>query len=416
MSGTASSIGDLEVRSRAVPPTPSVSRMMSAGPSAQLDQFKDAELLRQGKVNVIALDAVVARLGDRWEHRRAQVHDHVERTLQKHLGAQGYFLRVSDTDFLICQPELGRFSAQAACLRYLREILHHFMGDSAEADNCLHQVTKLDGAEMKAEKVDAGLVEREELVEQAEMASAAKAGADRAKTMDRWSPFVASDGRELRVSCTLEPVFELKNFGRIGFRMARRVLVVGTNEEVPAATVSNLSRSDILRIDLATIARGMDRLQSDNAEERHPSLIVPVSFINLSNQQSRAQIVSLLKEASALVKQGVICEVCDIEGVPQGAMLSAISLIRPFSLFVVGRLSATPPQSAVIAQLKGAGLQALSLECPRDLAEPEFMSWAKATIESAKRVCKSVLVYRTDSARGAGMAGLLGATHASVRN
>jgi hypothetical protein len=194
------------------------------------------------------------------------------------------------------------------------------------------------------------------------------------------------------------------------------VLVVGTNEEVPAATVSNLSRSDILRIDLATIARGMDRLQSDNAEERHPSLIVPVSFINLSNQQSRAQIVSLLKEASALVKQGVICEVCDIEGVPQGAMLSAISLIRPFSLFVVGRLSATPPQSAVIAQLKGAGLQALSLECPRDLAEPEFMSWAKATIESAKRVCKSVLVYRTDSARGAGMAGLLGATHASVRN
>jgi len=416
MSATASSIGDLEVRSRTARESASVRRLMSVGQSSQLEQFNDPALLSEGRVNVIALDAVVARLGERWQQRQAQVHDHVERTLQKHLGTQGYFLRVSDTDFLICQPELGRFSGQAACLRYLREILHHFMGDSAEADECVHQVTKMDGSEMKAQKVDARHVERLEVVEQAEMSKAAQAEAERAKSMDRWSPFVASDGREVRVSCSLEPVFELKNFGRIGFRMARRVLVVGTDEEVPPAAVNNLSRADILRIDLATIARGMDRLRSDNAGERHPSLIVPVSFINLSNQQARAQIVALLKEASALVKQGVICEICDIEGVPQGAMLSAVSLIRPFSLFVVGRLSTTPPLSSVLAQLKGAGLQALSMECPRDLSEPEFMAWSKATIEAAKRICKSVLVYRTDSARGAGMAGLLGATHASVRN
>ena len=40
----------------------------------------------------------------------------------------------------------------------------------------------------------------------------------------RWSPFVASNGQHVRVSCTLEPVFEVKRHTRIGYRLRRRVL------------------------------------------------------------------------------------------------------------------------------------------------------------------------------------------------
>lgn len=414
MSGALSAKDDLEIRERA-PSAAGLNRLVSIDHTAQLQPF-DAALLKEGKVNIVSLDALMMRLGDRWPRHRIQVHDRVEQMLRRNLGAEGYFLRVSDTDYLICQPELGRFSGQAACLRYLREILHRFMGDSAEADECVHQVTKLSGQEITAEKIDARQAEREEAAEQEALAEAARADAARGRTMDRWSPFVASDGRELRVSCSLEPVFELKNFGRIGFRMSRRVLVVGTEEEVPPAMVRNLSRADILRIDLATIARGLDRLRSEQDEERQPSLIVPVSFINLSHQQARAEIVALLKEASGLVKQGIICEICDIEGVPQGAMFSAVALIRPFALFIVGRLDTTPPLPSTLAQLKGAGLQALSVQSPRNQTEADFTAWAKATVDAAKRVTKSVLVYRVDSARTAGLAGLLGATHASVRN
>jgi hypothetical protein len=332
---------------------------------------------------------------------------------------RGYFARVSETDFLICQPELGRFSAQAACLRYLREILNYFLGDARAADHGVHQVTKITGDSIVAEKIDARHAEREGEVEEAERRKAtaeAAAQTARVRTMDQWSPFVASDGRELRVSCQLEPVFELKSFGRIGFRMARRVLVVGTEEALSPAQVANLSRADLLRIDLATIARGLDRLKSGENAAREPSLIIPVSFATLSNQRARTQIAVALKTAGELVQRGIISDICDIEGVPQGALLSAASMIRPFSLFVVGRLSVTPPGPASLAQMKGAGLNALSFECPRHAAENDFLEWAKTTIDAAKQVTKPVLAYGAGSAREAGMMALLGATHASVRN
>jgi hypothetical protein len=398
---------------------PGLARLVSTDMATAIEQFQDPDLLSEGKVNVISLEAVVQRLGVRWPARRDQVYDHAERTLEKHLGLRGYFARVSETDFLICQPELGRFSAQAACLRYLREILNYFLGDARAADHGVHQVTKMTGDSIVAEKIDARHAEREGEVEEAERRQAtaeAAAQAAQVRTMDQWSPFVASDGRELRVSCQLEPVFELKSFGRIGFRMARRVLVVGTEEALSPAQVANLSRADLLRIDLATIARGLDRLKSGENAAREPSLIIPVSFATLSNQRARTQIAVALKTAGELVQRGIISDICDIEGVPQGALLSAASLIRPFSLFVVGRLSVTPPGPASLAQMKGAGLNALSFECPRHATENDFLEWAKTTIDAAKQVTKPVLAYGAGSAREAGMMALLGATHASVRN
>ncbi|HEY3697031.1 hypothetical protein [Phenylobacterium sp.] len=395
-----------------------VVRLASTGLAASLERFDDPGLLEDGKVNVISLDAILDRLGPRWPQRRDQVYDHAEKTLEKHLGFRGYFARVSETDYLICQPELGRFSAQAACLRYLREVFQYFLGDAKPADNCVHQVIKVSREGVTAAKVDARHVEREEEVEQAEHRQAvldAEELASKSVTMDQWSPFVASDGRELRVTCSLEPVLELKTFGRIGFRMARRVLVVASGEALPAASVANLSSADILKIDLATIARGLDRVKASQEDGPQLSLIVPVSHVSLSSQRARAQIVVALKTAGGMVKRGVICEISDIEGVPQGALLSAASLIRPFSLFVVGRLNVAPPTSSTLAQLKGAGLQALSVECPHRQSEADFMDWAKATIDTAKQVAKSVLIYQASSSRDAGLAGLLGATHASVR-
>lgn len=409
MSADGEVIGDLEV---AKPPRPeaAATRMMAADVGAALEKFDDPELLKAGKVNIIALDAVVERMGSKWALRREQVYDHVEKTLEKYIGLQGSFLRVSETDFLICQPHLGRFANQASCLRYLREILSHFLGEAHLADDCVHGVSKIAAGALAANRIDARAAEVAEVREEAERkAEEAKAAPP---TMDKWSPFVASDGRQVRVSCTLEPVFELKNFGRIGFRMARKVLVVGAEEELTPQQVANLSRGDILRIDMATIARGLDRLRSESAGERQPSLLLPVSYVSLSSQKGRAEIAAMFKEAKSLVQRGVICEVCDIEGVPQVALLEAVSLIRPYSIFVVGRLSATPPQA--IGSLKGAGLQALSCECPPHMGEAEFMGWAKATLDTAKQVAKSFLMYRIASARAAGLAGLLGATHASV--
>jgi hypothetical protein len=391
---------------------PGVTRLMSAGIETQLERFEDPALLGEGKVNIIALDAIVERSGARWEMRRQQVYDHVERTLERYLGLEGYFLRVSETDFLICQPGLGRFAGQAACLRYLREILSHFLGEGQLADLGVHQVAKLGAGRVEATLVEASGLDRQAEQEAEREAEAAALAAAAPRPPQEWSPITASDGRDIKVSCTLEPVFELKGYTRIGFRMRRRILLADSGEEVAPAVVAVLPRSDILRIDLATVERGLDRLRAEPDDERAPTLIVPVSYITLSNQRGRAEIVEAFKQARQLVDHGVICEVCDIEGVPQVALLTAISLIRPFCLFVVGRLDGVSP--ATIRELKGAGLQAISVECPRGLGEAEFLGWAKAAIGMARKAVRSVMIYRTASSRQAGMAALLNATHASI--
>jgi len=95
--------------------------------------------------------------------------------------------------------------------------------------------------------------------------------------------------------------------------MIRRVIVVSSGEELTPQQVSALAPIDLLRADLATITRGVDRLGAAGSEQQL-SLIVPVSFSSLASQRGRAELTEPLKEAGGLVKLGVVCEILDIEG------------------------------------------------------------------------------------------------------
>jgi hypothetical protein len=408
-----------EGEASARPPADAVARVVEAGLEASLERFSDRTLLAAGKVNLISLEAVQQRFGARWSLRQDQVCGFADRILQRGLGPRGLYLRVSSTDFLIVQPDLGRLAGQAACLRYLREILLHFLGDSHLAGRGVLQVTRIGSGAIDACQVDSDVAELADAAP-AEAEPATAAGEDQGAarpqplrpSVDRWSPFVAIDGRQLRVSATLEPVYELKGFSRIGFRMIARVIVVRTGEELSGARVRDLSAADRLRVDLATIARGIDRVRADGAGPRQLSLIVPLSYTSLSSHRGRAELVQPLREAESQVSCGVICEICDIEGVPAGGLLSAVGLIRPFTLLVVGRLAEDPPAS--LNPLAGAGLRGLSVHCPRGLSDAEFVAWAARTVRRAKRVARSVMVYGVQSARRAGELSLLGATHFSL--
>jgi hypothetical protein len=385
--------------------------MVSSDAESALEAFTDPDLLSDGKVNLIALDAIVERLGQRWPHRRDQIYGHVDRVLQRRLASQGYHLRISETDFLICQPELGRFSGQAACLQALREILNHFLGEAEAADSCVVQVTKvsanrIEGWQVRASEVDEG--------EQAERRARASTSTG-AHTLDHWTPFVASDGRELRVICALDPVVELKTFCRIGLRITARVEGPGS-EVLSASAISKLSSADILRIDLATLVRGLEELRMTTGRRLEPSLIVPVSFTTLSGQRGRVEFAKLLMEARGLVARGVICEISGVVGVPEGVMLTVVSLIRPYCLFVVAHFEGRLPGVANLSQLKRCGVQAFSMRCPRWLGEAAFLHWMKTTIASARRVVRSTLLYDIASPRHAAFAAQLGATHASFRD
>ena len=395
-------------------------RLVSPNADAALERFSDPQLIAAGRINLISLEAVQMRFADRWPTRKDQVFDFAERVLEQGVGLTGMHLRVSDTDFVVVLPDLSWLAGQAACLHYLREILNHFLGDAVLAPAGVLQISRISKGRLEAHPIDSDRVEAARAAGDVgddlyavRLAAWKEGDPEPTARLSPWTPpFVANDGRQLRISATLEPVYELKGFTRIGFRMIRRVIVVATGEELSDQQAAALSAGDLLRADLATLTRGIDRLAAESGGEKQLSLIVPISYSSLSSQRGRAELIAPVKEAGSLVKLGVICEILDIEGVPAGALQAAATLLRPFSLLVVGRL-ATPTASS-IARLNGAGLQALSFECPRNLGEAEFNGWAQAVIRPARKVARSVLVYGVSSPQRAGALVSVGASHVSL--
>ena len=379
-----------------------------------LQYVQSSPLLSEGRVNMISVEDIAERLGSRWEVRRAQVYDHVEKVLSRKIGPTGLLLRITECDYLVVQPDHGVFAGQAVCVRALTEIMHFFLGPARRRDLAVHRVTKLSGSEIVGLAVDPRAAAEGERREARAAEAAAEAARERDYLMspERWSPFVASSGRRVRVSCHLEPVYELKNQTRIGYRLHRRILDMATGREMPQREVRGLSRADLLRVDMATISRGMARVMAAAEHERELSLLIPVSFVTLSNKEGRSLISKAFEHAREAVEKGLICEVYGIDGAPQVALLEAVSLIKPGALFVVGNLTDDPPVAS--AALKEAGLQALSIECPRDFrGDAEFIGWLRAALTSLHRATKSVMVYGCESPRRAAMAALLGASHAS---
>jgi hypothetical protein len=392
-----------------------VTRLAAADAQQALERLQSSSMLGDGQVCLMSLDAVREHLGPRWPARRERVYDHAQQTLRRQLGPHGFFLRISETDFLVAQPNVRRIAGQAYCLNCLREVLTYFLGEALLSDIIVHEVTSIEGGRVAAQTLDATAVEAEaqSLPPTAAQAPVRVAPVTSSLTsQDRWTPFVAHDGRRLRASCQLEPVFQLKTYGRIGYRMRRRVLSLPSERPLTRDEQRKLTSGDLERIDFATLARGLNRLELEGTAERQPSLILPVSFTTLSSKRGRATLTEFFRAAQSSVQNGLICEVCDIEGVPPSTLLAVTSLMRPFCLFIVGRLASTPTNG--LAALQDAGLQGVSIECPAHLgSDTAFDSFARIVTAAARPVVRAVMIYGVAGPRQAAIASLHGASHAS---
>ncbi len=384
----------------------SVERFSTHELGPTLERFQASGMLEEGRINLIGLDAIAERLGDRWEGRQEQIYHHVERTLTRHLEGGGFFQRVSPTDYLVVQPGLGKFSGQVSCLLYLRDLLNHFLGGAAPEAIDVLEVTSLNGGRIFAAEIDRAYA----------VAAARTEPPPVPPEVDLptpWNPFVAADGRTLRVSCHLEPVFELKTFAQIGFRIVRRVLMMPGEIELSPQELRNLTTADIEKVDLATIARGVSRLKSEQGNAKQPTLFLPVSYTTLASQRGRGPLIARFKEATRGVEKGLICEICDIEGVPGSALAAVTVLIKPFCVIVVGKLREAPGRTP--EDLRGVRLQGVAFEAGQHPLEPDdFSIWAERAVANARRVTRSVIIHGLSGPEYLGLAGLAGATHASL--
>ena len=390
---------------------PGVPRFIDADAREALEQIRSSTMMAEGKVCLVGLDAIRDRFGARWLGRRERVFDHVQASLKKQVGPHGFYLRVSETDFVVAQPNVSRLAGQAYCLNCLREVLTFFLGEALVSDIVVHEVLAIGGGVIGARQLDHAEVQAEAAKEIARVRVAS--AAPNLMSQDRWSPFTAHDGRRLRASSQLDPVFQLKTYGRIGYRMTRKALLAPSETPLTPAELGQLTSADIERIDFATLARGLNRLQQQSAGAREPSLILPVSFATVSSHRGRSVLAEFFRAAKESVQRGLICEICDIEGVPPSGLVAATAMMRPHCMFIVGRLNVAPVGG--LAYLADVGLQGVSIECPAQGVDNDeaFAAFARVVTTAAKPVARAVMLYGVAGPRQAAIASLFGATHAS---
>src|SRR5580704_282913 len=132
-----------------------VTRLATADAQQALERLQSSSILGEGKVCLMSLDAVRERLGPRWPARRDRVYDHAQQTLRRQLGPHGFFLRISETDIMVAQPNVGRIAGQAYCLNCLREVLTYFLGEALISDIMVHEFTSIEGGHVSARTLDA---------------------------------------------------------------------------------------------------------------------------------------------------------------------------------------------------------------------------------------------------------------------
>lgn len=388
-------------------------RMAAAGAQALLEQFRDSPLLAQGRINVIGLDAIAQRLGSKWPSRSELVHEHTERALRAQVGSQALVQRISDTEYVVAQPDAPRSVAQLACLNSLRAILIHFLGEAPLGELKLHQVSRIDHGGVYGRPIALAEAEQTEQSERRRLPATTPADAERQrKSLDTWTPFSTTSGLRVALAASLEPVVVLKNGSRLGYRIATRVHHQPSFAALTRREFERLAPADIQRIDLGSIARGLDRMRSLAGSVRPPALILPVSFLTAHSRSGRAGLISLLHRARALVEIGLICEITGVESAPTGALAETIAALRPFVLHAIGRLSDIERDDA--RHLVGIGLDGVSARCPLFADDTDFSRCAEAFVKANSRVGKALFLHQVQDMFRSRMAGALGVTHVTL--
>ena len=387
---------------------PEPARFSGVGYQVVVEQFQATPLMAEGKVNVIALDAIAERLGGRWAARQALIHDHAEKVLRRELGPNATIQRLNDTEYLVVQPDDSRLAGQARCLSGLRQILLHFLGAAAVADIRVHSVIRITSEGVFGERLDVDAVEAEYAAASARSQEASACSS----SLDRWTPFVTSTGLKVGVTCSLEPALQLKSYRRIGYRVARQVMELPDGALLSRRELEGLAQRDLEKIDLATMARGIELVRSANLNVKPSVLVLPVSQATVQSRRGRALVAALLRQGRRDGQHGLICELFGFNGASIAALLETITALRPFCLHVIGHLDAHPAQD--IRGLDATRLNGLSVQCPPDIGDAAFIGWARSFVSLGRRVSKVLFIDQLPSLGHARVAASLGVSHATL--
>lgn len=395
-----------------------IGHVAEAGAKKVLAELQAAGLLGEGKVHVISVCAIRKALGVRWIQRRSMVWDFVEGQIAKRIGDLDFSTRLDDETFLIVTPGISAPTARIVTVGILRDSLSHFLGESSIDDLVVTVATsftdgQLQCCPLRAAEITGALEERVE--EEAIPSGSANVSSPISAAPEEDIQLVAFDGRPLRFSSSVDPIIDLRHWAVAGHRIEPKIMYEDTRALLSSAERLRLLPRDVLAMDISTVRRGLCRLRAGESKTTKPSLILTVSFLTLSNSNSRATLLAAAAPARDLMLGSVIWEITDFEsGVPADRVKETATLLMLFGRSVFSRVdtASLPTYSA-----KSAGLSGFVMSTPSTLAtEKDVAVWLLALGRRASGKSPTLIAASLPSKDLLPISSEAGFTHATVRS
>lgn len=408
-----------------------VDRITSASTRDTLERIASAEILAGGSVNTIGLDAIRRKLGDRWERKAPSIWEHVERELERTVGATGVFLRLDDINYLVAQPGEEGFAAQAVCLTVLQDVLKFFLGEIRPADVAVRTVTSIAGGEIVSAPVDPASLRRRAAgapppasqaptptptpapaATAAERAAEAVSGplADHAPPPKPWQPPLAGRVCNIGLETVKREPFELNLRVEPVWNLRRGVITSFLVDR--SGGPSRPEPADLEEMDVATLAYVATLMEEHRRQGGPLALHVPVSFISLATQRSRERLIRMTRSVREALRGSILLEIDLDAGVPPSRLIEVVSLVRPLCAGVLGRAR---PTRAAFEAIRGCGLRGVVAMGPElGLAGGGAGARLRAYAAIARDVASNVLIHGLPLPEMVDQAAAAGFTHASV--
>jgi hypothetical protein len=384
---------------------PRIDRVSSAEARDGLERLAGSDVLRNGGVNLIGLDAIRRHLGDRWPAKRARIWEHIERELEKRLSPYDMVHRLDDVNYLVAMPTVSRFQAQALCMHVLQDVLQFFLGESQKRDVVVRNVTSVSGDEVSSAPLDPAAIERDHAAPPPEAHEEHEHDAD-------WKPplagrtesasFIGQSRTPVEVSLGVEAVWNLRRDLITSFVIERA--------SAPPAT----DPADLLQVDIAVMAYASQILQEHKTTGGRLTLHLPISYSSVASARSRELSIKMMRHLHAAMRETTLIEIANLDpGVPPSRLIEIVSLIKPFGLGVLARVR---PTRKALDAVRGCGLKGLILDAGalgRNRAET--VTLMKAFADAAHGIAPNLIVHGLDDISMVEAARAAGLTHASVR-
>jgi hypothetical protein len=401
-----------------------VDRIASISALDTLERIQNSALATTGAVNMIGLDAIRRKLGDRWPAKRARVWEHVEMELERRLGPADLAVRVDDINYLIALPSSPGFAAQALCLTILQDVLKFFLGEMKAGDISVRQVTEVTGSSIVSAPVDLSKLPRpgfaapEAPTPAPAAAPPAPPPAETAGGLveheappKEWKPPLAGRSSIVELAVPKKPPFELELTVEPVWNLRRGLITSFLIDRHGYPEGAEAAEFEV--IDVATFAYAATLLEEQAAQGGPLTLHLPVSFISLATQRTRVRLMKLTESVRESMRASVLFEICGLDaGVPPSRLVEVVGLVHSLCAGVLGRVR---PSKASLAAVKGCGLRGLVVEAPfLGLTQPEPETRLKAFVAAARGLSPNLVIHGLPAPTLIDAAATAGFSHASA--